>query len=62
MPLPMLEEAPANTHARKRVRLAFLSPDLQAAILDGRQPAGLTLDRLLGSPPALLWSEQARAI
>jgi hypothetical protein len=43
---------------RKIVRLAFLAPALQAAILDGRQPAGLTLERLIQSPPALLWDDQ----
>jgi hypothetical protein len=56
--LPTLRTAPANPYARKIVRLAFLAPALQAAILDGRQPAGLTLERLIQSPPALLWDDQ----
>ena len=58
---PALKAAPVSPHERKRIRLAFLAPDLQAAILDGRQPAGLTLARLVQSPLPLLWSEQALA-
>ena len=57
--LPLVETAPANPYLRKLLRLAFLSPQLQAAILQGTQPRGLTLDRLIGAPPSLLWSEQA---
>lgn len=39
--------APASAYDRKLVRLAFLAPDLQRAILEGRQAPGLTLSRLL---------------
>jgi len=41
------------------VQLAFLAPDLQRAILAGRQPPGLTLERLVRSTMPMLWSEQA---
>ena len=42
-------------------RLAFLAPDLQAAILEGRQPAHLTLEQLIERPIPIDWEEQ-RAI
>jgi site-specific DNA recombinase len=41
---------------RQALRLAFLSPDIAAAILEGRQPAGLTLARLPKLLP-LAWAE-----
>ena len=47
---------------RELLRLAFLAPDIQRAILDGRQPVGLSLERLttLGSPAS--WREQRRLL
>ncbi len=57
--LPRLESAPANPYSRKLLRLAFLSPGLQAAILVGTQPEGLTLDQLVGTSPPLLWRDQS---
>ena len=39
-------------------RLAFLAPDIQQAIVEGRQPAGLTLKHLLKETVPLAWSEQ----
>lgn len=56
--LPRLDDAPATPHRRRLVRLAFLAPDLQQAILDGRQPAGLRLARLMDEPLPLCWSRQ----
>jgi hypothetical protein len=38
---------PTGSRARRRSCLAFLSPRIQAAILDGTAPKGLTLERLL---------------
>lgn len=40
------------------LRLAFLAPDLTANIASGRQPAGLTMNRLKASPHLDLWDEQ----
>ena len=57
--LPVLKAAPASSYPRRLVRLAFLAPDLQRAILAGRQPPGLTLAQLLRTPIPSLWSEQA---
>ena len=57
---PMLEAIPASPYHRRLLRLAFLAPDLQQAILAGRQPPGLTLKHLLEQRLPLLWSEQFR--
>ena len=57
--LPFLEKAPSSSHKRRLIRLAFLAPDLQQAILDGRQQPGLTLGQIIDSCPPLLWSEQS---
>jgi site-specific DNA recombinase len=55
-----LEDAPAAFRARRILRLAFLAPDLQRAILDGTQPRQLTLARFIDSDIPLLWSDQKR--
>ena len=57
---PMLEAIPASPYHRRLLRLAFLAPELQRAILAGRQPPGLTLKHLLEQRLPLLWSEQLR--
>jgi hypothetical protein len=47
------------SYATRLFRLAFLSPDIIAVILDGRQPPELTVRRLLdGTRLPLEWSEQ----
>ncbi|WP_170752105.1 recombinase family protein [Ruegeria lacuscaerulensis] len=45
---------------RTRAQLAFLSPKIQAAILDGTQPPELTLKRLVSVAHPLDWAEQER--
>lgn len=52
--------APASAYDRKLVRLAFLAPDLQRAILEGRQAPSLTLSRLLDEPISPDWDRQRR--
>ncbi|WP_147372423.1 hypothetical protein [Henriciella barbarensis] len=44
---------------RQRLKLAFLSPAITKAILDGRQPADLSLERILRSDLPLDWDRQA---
>ena len=45
------------------LRLAYLAPDITAAILDGHQPAGLTATMLLeNSHLPLSWQEQRTAL
>jgi DNA invertase Pin-like site-specific DNA recombinase len=60
--LPTLDAAPASPYRRRLVRLAFLAPELQRAILAGQQPPGLTLESLMHAPMPMLWSEQADMI
>lgn len=43
---------------RSLAQLAFLAPDIQTAILEGRQPAGLTLESLLDKTLPVAWSDQ----
>jgi hypothetical protein len=40
------------------VDLAFLAPDMLRAIVEGRQSATLTADRLIKSRHRMLWSDQ----
>lgn len=58
--LPHLEAGPGSPYRRRLVRLAFLAPDIQEAILAGRQAPDLLLQHLLSGPIPLLWSEQRR--
>ena len=50
--------APATRHDRQVCRLAFLAPDLQRAILAGKQPRGLGLRQILKTPMPLAWADQ----
>ena len=58
---PQIIAAPPTAHARRLIRLAFLAPELQAAIIAGHQPAGTTVEQLVGSPLPLLWRHQIEA-
>ena len=40
------------------VELAFLAPDLVRAVAEGRQPVGMTSDRLIKTRLPMLWSDQ----
>jgi site-specific DNA recombinase len=44
----------------KLSRLVFLAPDIQQAILDGRQPPGLTLQQLMRVELPIDWNDQRR--
>lgn len=55
-----LGSAPPGPHERKVLALAFLAPDLQEIILNGRQPAGLSLQRLIEGELPLAWEDQRR--
>ena len=61
---PLGEIAAATGHAesyiRTRSQLALLSPEIQSAILEGRQPTNLTLERIIRKPLPLDWDAQAR--
>jgi len=57
---PLLSKVPGPRYERRLARLALLSPKIQAAIIEGRQPAGLTLELLVRNPMPLCWQEQER--
>ena len=50
----------SESYLRTRAQLAFLSPRIQAAILEGTQPAELSLERLARTGIPLDWSEQEK--
>jgi site-specific DNA recombinase len=49
----------SEAYVRRILRLAFLAPDIVESIAEGRQPRGLTFQRLLGPVP-FAWAEQRR--
>ena len=49
---------PEGQHRRQVSRLAFLAPDLQRAILEGRQPPGFKLRAILKAELPLCWEDQ----
>jgi hypothetical protein len=51
-------KAHPDSYIRQLGQLAFLAPDIQQAILDGHQPAGLTVKRLLACKLPLEWEAQ----
>ena len=55
-------QAPANRYERGLTALAFLAPDIQAAILAGRQPPTLSMQQLVWSDLPLSWADQRRAL
>jgi DNA invertase Pin-like site-specific DNA recombinase len=56
--LPVCHKSPETQYGRRLLGLAFLAPDLQRAILDGTQPADLTLDHLMARPLPAEWGAQ----
>ena len=54
--------SPADSFERKILRLAFLAPSIQLAILEGRQPVGLTLARLSVMVIPQTWTDQHQAL
>ncbi len=57
---PVLQKMPGPRYERRLARLAFLSPALQAAIIDGRQPAALTLAKIVRGKLPTCWIEQEK--
>jgi site-specific DNA recombinase len=54
--------APESSYARRLCRLGYLAPDIQLAILEGRQPGGLTLQSLLNTDIPIGWQDQRRTL
>ena len=57
--VPYLAHLGGAPHRSRRL-LAFLAPDLQQIILDGRQPAALKLRTILKTELPLAWEDQRR--
>ncbi|MBJ6370798.1 recombinase family protein [Sedimentitalea arenosa] len=56
------DEKTSERYAARIIALSGLSPRIQAAILDGTQPAELTLKRLLSASLPLDWRDQEQAL
>jgi hypothetical protein len=56
--LPVVETMPESRYAARLMRLALLSPSIQRAILDGRQPPKLRLEDLVRSQIPICWKAQ----
>jgi len=54
-------EKVTRSFVNRLLRLTLLAPDIQEAILDGRQPKGMQLEELMGLLPSA-WDEQRRRI
>ena len=55
---PLVENVPGPRYQRRLLRLAFLSPEIQRAILAGCQPAGLRLEDLVRNSMPTDWDAQ----
>lgn len=53
---------PSSSYERRLWPLVFLAPDIQKAILEGRQPPALTLDQLLKTRLPTDWADQRRTL
>jgi len=56
----LLQASPVVPYERNMLRLAFLVPDLQTQILEGRQPPGLTLQRFIATNLPAAWDDQRK--
>jgi len=57
------EQKITPSYATRLVRLTFLAPDIVAAILAGKQPAGLTANKLMADTRLPLdWRDQRAAL
>jgi hypothetical protein len=56
----VLQASPVVPYERNMLRLAFLAPDLQTQILEGRQPHGLTLQRFIATDLPAAWDDQRK--
>lgn len=55
-------KAPTSSYERRLWPLVFLAPDIQQAIMEGRQPPALTLDQLLRMRIPTSWTDQRRTL
>lgn len=56
-------EGVTSSYIARVIRLGFLAPDIVTAILNGRQPVGLTANKLANdSRLPIAWPEQRQAL
>jgi site-specific DNA recombinase len=60
--LYLTKERASGSRERRKAWLAFLSPRIQMAILEGQQPEGFSLERILQSDMPFAWREQERML
>lgn len=60
--MPSITAAPSSHYDRAILRLALLAPDIQQAILAGRQPPHFNLDTFKNIELPLLWSRQREVL
>lgn len=56
--MPVMETAPVSPYERMILRLAFLAPDIQRAMIDGRLPRPFNLEYFKSVDLPLAWSKQ----
>ena len=56
--LPTLAVSPVSPYHRRVVKLALLAPEIQAGVLEGRQPVGLNIEGLMAIAADPDWSNQ----
>jgi hypothetical protein len=54
-------EGVTRSFVNRLLRLTLLAPDIQEAIIDGRQPKGMQLEELTRAMPSA-WQEQRKAL
>ena len=57
---PEHSRSPASAYERALCKLAFLAPDIQRAVLEGRQPPGFNLQQLIKCTVPLAWADQRK--
>ena len=60
--LPTMDAGPVSRYDANILRLAFLAPDIQQDILEGRQPASLNVQTFRTIDLPLAWSQQRTAL
>ena len=55
---PLIEVAPKSLYERRLLKLAFLAPDIQQAILTGSLPRRINLERLIKMELPNDWAAQ----
>jgi len=59
---PVITASPKSPYERRLLRLAFLAPEIQQAILAGKQPRGLNLEQMIHQDLPIAWSRQRKSL